>query len=386
MKVLYVEWGGYGEKDIEKAFTMEGHQLIAFPFVMQEGKVRYDPDTENRLCNVLRKTGPDVVFSVDYLPVIARGCQKECIRYISWVYDWPHILLYSKTIMYPCNVIYVFDKEICQEFHSAGVSTVHFMPLAANVERLDRMISDSAEDAPYTYDVSFVGSLYVEKENMFDRMTGLLPDYAKGYLDALIAAQLKIHGCNFIQELLGPVMDDMCRVLPQEISADGMESAEFHYAQCVINRRITAIERIDLLNTVADYHTVDLFTYVTGLGWSNVREHGPVNYYKDMPLVFKQSKINLNITLRSIRSGIPLRAMDIMGSGGFLLSNFQAGFLDYLIPGEDFVYYDSKEDLLGKIDYYLTQEEERKRIAENGHNKIAARHTYRHRVREMLDF
>ena len=73
-----------------------------------------------------------------------------------------------------------------------------------------------------------------------------------------------------------------------------------------------------------------------------------------------------------------------MGAGGFLLSNFQADFLDDFVPGEDFVYYESKEDLLQKIDYYLTHEKERQDIADNGHHKTAAGHTYRHRVREML--
>lgn len=68
-----------------------------------------------------------------------------------------------------------------------------------------------------------------------------------------------------------------------------------------------------------------------------------------------------------------------------MLSNFQADFLDDFVPGEDLVYYESKEDLLQKVVYYLDHEEERKAIAKNGHDKVAARHTYRHRVREMLD-
>ena len=40
--------------------------------------------------------------------------------------------------------------------------------------------------------------------------------------------------------------------------------------------------------------------------------------------------------------------------------------------------------MLKKIGYYLNHEEERKAIAGNGHDKVAAKHTYRHRVREML--
>jgi spore maturation protein CgeB len=117
----------------------------------------------------------------------------------------------------------------------------------------------------------------------------------------------------------------------------------------------------------------------------NLKNHGPVDPYAELPLVFKKSRINLNISLRSIKSGIPQRAFDIMGSGGFLLSNYQSDFLDFFTPDEDFVCYESKSDLLDKITYYLTHEDERAAIAKNGHDKVAAAHTYRHRVREMLE-
>ena len=129
-----------------------------------------------------------------------------------------------------------------------------------------------------------------------------------------------------------------------------------------------------------------LFTRDPHFQLPNLTNHGPVRYYDEMPFVFQQSRINLNISLRSILSGIPQRAFDIMGSGGFLLSNFQSDFLDDFVPGEDFDYYESEEDLLGKIDYYLSHEKEREAIAQNGHRKIANAHTYRHRIRAMLEY
>ena len=282
------------------------------------------------------------------------------------------------------NTVYVFDKEVYQEFHNAGIPTVHYMPLAANTERLDTVMAGSAADTSFACDISFVGSLYVENYNLIDEMMPALPNYVRGYLDALMAAQLKIYGYNFIEELLSPVVNELQKAYPMELTPDGLDSLEHNFAQYVINRRITAIERMDLLEAVAEKHTVDLFTHVKELELPNICNHGEVNYDYEMPLVFKQSKINLNITLRSIKSGIPLRAIDIMGCGGFLLSNFQSEFLDFFVPGEDFVFYDSKEDLLRKIDYYLCHDDERRAIARNGHDKIAAGHTYRHRIREMF--
>lgn len=404
MKILFIEWASFGNEDIKEAFHAEGHKVVCFPFSNKD--TRRSTEIAAQLSSSLHAETPDVVFSFNYFPVISNVCKKEDIKYISWIYDSPYVLLYSYTVINPCNIIYIFDKELYLEFHNAGISTVHYLPMAANTARLDAVRSNAGHTdhishtshvelafpagsqsatQSYLYDISFIGSLYTEKHNFFERMT-TLSDYTKGYLDAIMTAQMKVQGYNFIQESLSPVMEDLYKALPMEPNPDGVESKEYLYAQYVINRKITGLERMELLTAITEEHTLDLFTHDKNFSMPNLHNHGPVDYYDQMPLVFKQSRINLNISLRSIKSGIPLRAFDIMGSGGFLLSNFQADFLDDFIPGEDFVYYESKEDLLRKIDYYLAHEKERQTIARNGHDKIAAAHTYRHRVQEILSF
>lgn len=52
-----------------------------------------------------------------------------------------------------------------------------------------------------------------------------------------------------------------------------------------------------------------------------------------------------------------------------MLSNYQEDFFDFFVPGEDFDFFDGTEDLLTKIEYYLSHEKERKDIAENGFAK-----------------
>lgn len=382
MKILNVEWKAFGNDDIKDAFGAEGHRVVGFPFSKEEN-ARENPEAEERLVSMLHKEAPDAVFSFNFFPFISKVCNKENIRYISWIYDCPHVRLYSYTVINPCNSIYVFDKELYMEFHNSGINTVHYLPLAANTERLDAM--ERGGKLPYLYDISLVGALYTEVYRFFDRMD-TLPDYAKGYLEGLMASQMKVQGYNFIQECLNPVIEDLYKALPLDPHQDGAETREYLYAQYVVNRKITGLERTALLREITRRHTFDLFTFDDEFTMENLRNHGQVAPYDEMPRVFKQSKINLNITLRSIKSGIPLRGFDIMGSGGFLLSNFQADFLDIFVPGEDFVYYESEADLLRKVDYYLRNEKEREGIAKNGHDKVAAGHTYRHRVREMLDF
>lgn len=382
MKILFVEWGTFGKEDVKRALIAEGHKLIIFPFTATYETISHDPEAEKRLYTVLHREVPDIVFSLNYLPLVSRVCQKEKARYISWLFDSPCFQLYSITAANPCNIIYVFDKEEYLTFRNAGITTVYYLPLAVDTDRLEAGRTDSSDG--FEYDVSFVGSLYMEKLNYFPQVMSRLPEYARGYIDALIAAQMKIWGYNFIQDLLQPVIDDLYQAYPVDPEPDGTEPREFFYAQYVINRRITTMERIELLMAAASEYAVELFTYRKDFTIPNVHNHGPVDYFKEMPSVFRKSRINLNISGRLIKSGVPLRAFDVMGAGGFLLSNYQADFLDLFVPGEDFVYYESKEDLLDKIGYYLSHENERQAIAKNGHDKVAAGHTYRHRVQEML--
>lgn len=376
MKILFIEWASFGNADIKDAFTKEGHEVICFPFSNKDA--RRDAEIEAALASRLRETVPDAVFSFNYFPLISNVCRSEGLPYISWIYDSPYVMLYSYTAINPCNTIYVFDRALCREFNEAGIQTVRYLPMAANTERLDAL--GFPEPA---CDISFVGSLYTESHNFFDRMENL-SSYAKGYLEGLMNAQMHVQGYNFIQESLSPIMEELYQALPMDPNPDGVETREYLYAQYVINRKLTGLERLRLLTAITTGHTLDLFTLDPAFTLPNLRNHGTVDYYAKMPLVFKKSRINLNISLRSIKSGIPLRAFDIMGSGGFLLSNYQEDFLENFTPGVDFEYYESESDLLRKIDYYLAHEEERRAIAKNGHDKVASAHTYRDRVREML--
>lgn len=387
MKILMLQWKSFGNEDILPAFLELGHTVKTVPFSNKE--VRSGSEEEARLMQEIRDFAPDFVFSFNYFPIVSLACKKTDMRYVAWVYDSPYVMLYSYTIIYPGNFVFVFDKELYQEFHNAGIQTIHYLPLAANTDRLSAMTDwERFQKTPWKNekDVAFIGSLYTEKHHFFKRLEGITP-YTRGYLEGIMDAQSCVYGYNFIQELLAKdIIDDMMRVLPMEPDSTGVETVEYLYAQYVINRQITSTERTELLTAVGSRYGLDLYTPDKNIQLPGCVNHGPVDYYDYAPYVFKTARINLNISLRSIKSGIPLRAFDIMGAGGFLLTNFQADFLDDFVPGEDFVYYDSKNDLLSKIDYYLAHEEERAAIAANGFAKVAAQHTYKHRIEEMLTY
>ena len=388
MKILMLTWKSFGNEDMIDALRELGHQVTEQPFSDKGEKP--DEQLEQELADSIRRHSPDLLFSFNYFPVASLACKKQGLPYVSWVYDSPLVRLYHYTINYPTNHVFVFDRQQFLEFHNAGIRTVHYLPMAANTKRLTAMTDTSAfQKTPWynCHPVAFIGSLYTEKHQFYQRMEGKISPYTKGYLEGLMAAQMQVYGYNFIQESLPEnILADMQKALPLTPGADSVESVEYLFAQYVINRQITSLERRELLTAVSERYGLDLYTPDRTLKLPRCTNHGSVDYYDFAPYVFKEAKINLNISLRSILSGIPLRAFDIMGAGGFLLTNYQEDFLEFFVPGEDFVFYESKADLLDKIRYYLDHEAERAQIAENGLRKISADHTYVHRVNEILSF
>lgn len=95
-----------------------------------------------------------------------------------------------------------------------------------------------------------------------------------------------------------------------------------------------------------------------------------------MPCVFRHSRLNLNPTLKCIQSGIPLRALDIMGARGVLLSNYQPELAEYFEDEKEVILYESMEDAIEKAAFYLKHESFRSSIALNGYQKVKEHFSY----------
>ena len=222
---------------------------------------------------------------------------------------------------------------------------------------------------------------------LYDRIEGL-DEYTRGYIEGVMASQMLVYGCNFVEETLSPaIMENLQKAMPLDTNIGGLETPGYTYANYFLCRKITQTERTEILDGISRRFkdiTIKLYTPKETPFLQNIQNMGTVHYMYEMPLVFQNSKINLNITLRSIKNGIPLRAMDIMGAGGFLLTNCQNDFDRHFIDGEDFASYSCREDLYNKIQYYLKHDDERRDIARNGCKRVREEHTYEKRVEEML--
>lgn len=388
MKILFLNWNGYGNLDIIESINRmqaEGKNIDLCVVDYDAHTPRDDEEFCRGFVNKIKEVGPDFVFSFNYFPIVSKACHEAGVKYASWVYDNPAVSLYSYTMINSCNYIFLFDSQMYETFASEGIKTVHYLPLAAATYRYDKIIPTEEDVKKWGGEISFVGGMYRSKGNFYDRIRDKISDYTKGYIEGLMKSQMELDGINIIEKNLpDAVLDDLAQNLGLKPNYDGVESYRYLYSNYVINRKITSIERGEILEAIGKKYTVNLFTDEKDYAPKGVINKGLADYYEEMPLIFKTSDINLNITLRSIQRGIPLRVMDILGCEGFLLTNYQPDMMSVFEPGKDFVYYESRQDLMEKIDYYLKNDDERKRVAKNGHEKVKADHTYEIRLEEIF--
>ena len=386
MKILFMEWKSLGQIDIAEEFRKRNWEIVFYSFPRETENTRLNMDLCEKLVKVIAADRYDFVFSFNYFPVISIACNACKIKYVSWTFDSPFIQLYSNTIKFPYNYVFIFDKGTCEDLWNQGIDTVYHLPMAAPVERYNAYSVSRQEREFYHTQISFVGSTYQEKKNRFYKKLKDVGEYTKGYLDGCIQMQKSVYGEFLLEQMLNPViMKDMMEHCPLEVNQDGFERLEWVYAHYFLARQVTAIERKEILELLSRNWQVDLYTYDKTPELFKVRNRGTAEVMEEAPAIYRCSAINLNISLRSILTGIPLRSFEIMGSGGFLLSNYQREYEELFGNGIDYVYYTDYEDLQKKIDYYLTHEKERREIAENGYQKVKEAHTYKNRVNTIME-
>lgn len=213
-----------------------------------------------------------------------------------------------------------------------------------------------------------------------------MPEYLRGYFDAAMAAQMEIYGDSIFDKVLTvDILEKLCELIDFKQDERAFSDIALVFSSTFLGFKLANIERVQILNKLAKHFPTDLYTDDPDKELIGVNLKGAVNYMTDMPKVFNCSRININPVMRNIRTGIPLRAWDIVGAGGFLMTSFQLEYMDFFENGKDYVYYESHDDLLRKTEYYLNHEDERAQIARNGHEKAEKFHSYEKRIEFILD-
>ncbi|MGN0513860.1 MAG: glycosyltransferase [Lachnospiraceae bacterium] len=386
MNILFYRYGSICEPDIIESFKHLGFSVDEDIREIYNKKLLPNECVDG-ISRLLMKKQYSFVFSINFFPAVSEVCNIIGIPYITLVVDSPVLELFSKSLKNPCNRVFIFDRRLYNEFHPVNPDGVFYIPLATSVRNTSLACRNASNSMKrkFASDISFIGSLYTEK-CAYNKIN--LDEKSRGYVDGLIEAQLKIYGYNFIEECVTPELIDAfvkaqpaLTEYPENLDVDVKKVIAQHF----ISVKVAEQERIRILKHLSEKFNVDLYTGSDTACMPKINNKGLAKTATEMPLIFHESKINLNMTAKSIRSGLSLRVFDVLGCEGFLITNFQEELPEYFTIGEDLEAYTGFDDLMAKCEYYLSHEKDRREIAHNGFEKVRQLHTYDTRLTQMLE-
>lgn len=111
--------------------------------------------------------------------------------------------------------------------------------------------------------------------------------------------------------------------------------------------------------------------------------------YTDMARIYSHAKLGFHYIecTSPLKDHVSMRVYEVLASGTMLLANaLEPGAFEAvkLRHQEHLVVYRSPNELFALVDYYLTHDAERERIAAAGRARVLERHTYRHRAEDIV--
>lgn len=143
-------------------------------------------------------------------------------------------------------------------------------------------------------------------------------------------------------------------------------------------------KRIEILQHVATYaQENNKILAAFGVFWEEkyfwkknhfAKKRNPLQLYvhngnippKEVANIYRRSKICINIHIPE-HEGVNPRTFEIMGTKSFELVDKKPKMKELVNVGEDIIEYEDSTDLIDKIDYYLTNEDLRQKIANSGY-------------------
>ncbi|MBP5554319.1 MAG: glycosyltransferase [Lachnospiraceae bacterium] len=387
MKILFYRYNSICEPDYILAFQKAGLEVVEITEEIYRKEIPPEERFRILLENITTHQ-PLFVFSIDYFPFISMVCQRVSVVYAALSVDCPVAEIYSSTIRNSCVRLFLFDKVQFYSVKDENPGNIRYMPLGAPVERLEAIPFPDEKE----YDVSFIGSLYNEKDRYGAlKKSGKLSGPALEHMEKLIEEQVKYPGLDIVGD--GLTEEDIAALKTADPSfyrdADAVNDMDRYVTvNNYLGNHLTSLDRSRVLNLLAaelPEGSIHLFTRSdTSELDKKIIVHGGVESLTEMPGVFRKSRINLNLTSRTIQDGLPQRIWDIIGCRSFCVTDETPALGEVLESGRHLVSFAGYEELPSICKKYLEDSELREEIALEGFKAVSASHTVLLRALEIV--
>lgn len=386
MKILYV-YGMSKIKDIVYTLRKMGYETEEYP--KRQNNSVLDNDEIDALVEYIKEHNVTYLMSIHLIYNVAMAAYKADVKYISIIWDAPYLKIYTPFGKLNNCWFAVFDKLDYERFKADRIPHVLYQPLSVNPDNIHKWDVKRKLGGRYINEISFIGRLY--EGNLYDKYLQEIPKEMQNYFTSIFEeTAFRWDGVNRIYGKTSREILDYIRLVNPNFKLDNVfdiDDVRYFETQYLI-RKIANIERICILNALGEEFPVSFYTDngVDKTKVPNVKVMPPVEPGEASAIIYAGSKINLNISLKGIEGGTPQRIMDIMGAGGFALSSFCAETAELFEEDKEIVMFKTPEELMEKVDYYLTHDKEREQIAKAGHEKVLHCYTYERKLKQLLEW
>lgn len=392
-KVLVVVWNSYNNDDVIKGIVSLGFEC---DFLDMRGKMHNDDKYADDMSRFLKEHRREFcfVYSTNYYSFLAVACHRNNIDYIAWTYDSPWGMGNPDYWKYDTTHVFIFDSDEAEYYNNAGYKNFFYLPLAVDTDRYDSIELSEEDCRRFGAQGSFVGRLYNDR---LQEYLQTLDDYKRGFFNGVIDYNTGIYDSYGIEDIFARDLSEWLNIpefvhavyegenkTPDPVPAETID-AVLNRTNYLTSLAVSNKERLILISLLSKRWDFKLFSSQTHSVLESVNECGTVFYETEMPKVFKASNINLNVTVKCIKAGIPLRCLDIMGCGGFLLSNYQRNFDDHFRDGENVALFHSFEEACDKFKYYTEHDSERLKVAQKGYETVKKYYNFKTQLTKAIE-
>lgn len=380
VRVLLVSLRHLLLSEIKGALERLGHptRLMLIP-----GEELAREKVERLYTETINEFKPDFLLTVNHLGfdqegVVTHLLESFKIPIASWYVDSPYLILgHYRGNTSPMLTLFLWDRDYVPMLAGLGLERVIYLPLGVDEGTFNPGPAGTGRPFQQAIGVGFVGNSMVIKSKSKLKKSGAAGPLLERYQEVCKAFISSPH------LVVRDLMRESFRDLNRQLLALG-EARALDYETSVI-WQTTGWYRRMLLEGLKGFHP----TVAGDPGWSEIlgkdfRILRELNYYSDLPLFYRATKVNFNATSRQMKNGLNQRVFDVPACRSLLLTDFTRQLEDMFEPGNEVLAYRSGSEIPGLVDKALKDTGYRERIARAGYKRALSEHTYARRLTKLI--
>lgn len=328
--------------------------------------------------HTLKDYDADFIFLLNYIPSdthMQESLTKLNIPIIVWYVDDPkrdRDLPNMKNIDTSNFFIFCYDKNHMPFLQQNGFEHVYYMPVGTvmSPDRLNRRL------IPKHDGVSYVGSLMTGEAIMNSRVLSV---HFPQWYDWLQTALKEIQRGKWYDEI------DCLQNKPfPEGNALSPTTIITYLQDAVTNQYRTGVLERMTKHNLRTYGGKDLLAEACSPVLKQAYQGKRVSYHEELPAVYAQSAVNLNLNHFQTTHGIAQRIYDALAVGGFIITDTNPAITESFTPKEEIICAESIDEMDDLAGYYLRHPSEREAIIQKGQEKVLAHDTLDQRLQEIM--